>query len=108
MLSSSNDNFPAVEQNLKMSWGKWGRLTNILGREGVDRRTVESFYVAVVQVVLVFDSETWLMIPRLEKVIEGFHHRVVRQMAVMYPKRQRYGTLVYTPIGAELEIVGLE
>ena len=46
--------------------------------------------------------------PQLEKYLEGFHHRAVRQMAGMGPKRQRDGTWVYTPIGAALEMVGVE
>ena len=63
---------------------------------------------AVVQAVLLFGSETWVMTPRLEKSLEGFHHQAVRQMAGMGPKFQRYGKWVYTPIGAALVIVGLE
>ena len=38
-LSSTNDDWPAVEQNLRRERGKWGRLAKILGREGKDRRT---------------------------------------------------------------------
>ena len=43
---------------------------------------------AVVQAVLPFGSETWIMIPRLEKSLEGFHHRAARWMTGMGPKRQ--------------------
>ena len=67
-------------------------MDNILGREAADRRTVGRFYVAVVQVVLLFGSETGFMTHRLERSIEGFHHRAVRQMAGMVPKRQWDGT----------------
>ena len=65
-------------------------------------------YVVVVQAVLLFGSETWLMIPRLEKAIDGFYQRAVWRMAGMGPKRQQGGTWVYTPIGAALAMVGLE
>ena len=63
---------------------------------------------AVVQVVLLFLSETWLLTPKLENPLKGFHHQAVRRMAGRGPKRQRGGTWVYTPIGAALELVGLE
>ena len=66
------------------------------------------FYVAVVQAVIIFESETWVLTPRLEKAFEGFHHWGVWRMAGMVPKCQRDGTWVYTPIGAVLEMVGLE
>ena len=47
------------------------------------------------------------MTPRVEKVLEGFRHRAVRRMEGMGPKRQRYGTWVYPPIGAALSTVGM-
>ena len=63
---------------------------------------------AVVQAVLLFGSKTWVLTPRLDKSLEGFHHRVARQMAGMVTKRQRDGTWVYTPIGAALEMVQMD
>ena len=57
-LLYSNDDWLAVEQNLCRAWGNWGQLAKILGREEADVRTVGRFYVAVVQVVLLFGSET--------------------------------------------------
>ena len=44
----------------------------------------------------------------MEKALEGLHHRVVRHMVGMVPKRQRGGTWVYPPIGAALTTVGLD
>ena len=44
---------------------------------------------------------------RLEKALEGFHHRAVRQMTGMGTKRQRDGTWVYPPIDTALAMVGL-
>ena len=87
--------------------GKWGRLAKILGREGADRRTVGRFYVAVLQEVLLFGSDTWVLTPWLEKYLEGFHHWAARRMASMGPKIQQDGTWLYPPIGAELVMVGL-
>ena len=46
--------------------------------------------------------------PRLDKYLEGFHHWAVRRMAGMGTKCQQDRTWVYTPIGAALEMVGLE
>ena len=71
-------------------------------------RMTGRFYVAVVQAVLLFGSEMWVLTPQLEKALEGFHHRAERRMAVMGPKRQPDGTWLYPPIGAALTMVGLE
>ena len=56
----------------------------------------------VVQVVLLFGSEMWAMTPWLEKSLKIFHHQAVQRMAGMFPKCQRDGTRVYTPIWAAL------
>ena len=62
----------------------------------------------VVQAVLIFWSETWVMTPWLDKSLEGFHHCTVRRMACMGPKRQQDRTRVSTPVGAVLSTVRLE
>ena len=50
-------------------------MEKILGREGEDKTTTQRFYVAVVQAVIMFGSETWVLNPRLEKAHAGFHHQ---------------------------------
>ena len=80
----------------------------ILGREGEDRIMAGIFYVWVVKVVLMFGSDTWVMTPHLEKSLEIFHHRVVRQMVVMGPKRQQYVTWMYPQIVEAMATVGID
>ena len=108
MMSSTDDDWTSVERNLRRTGVKWGRLAKILGRKGVNRRTVVRLYVAVVHAVLLFGSETWVLAPWLEKGIEGFCHRGVRRMAGMVPKRQWDETYVYPHIGSALAMVELE
>ena len=95
MLLSFNNNWLEIEYNLQRAWGKWGRLENILVREGAGRRTTGEFYVAVVQAVLLFGTNMWVLTPPLDKYFEGFHHRAVRQISGMVPKSQLDGTWVY-------------
>ena len=83
-------------------------MVKILGIEGADRRTAGRFYGAVVQAVLLFVSEMWVVTTWMEKALAGFRHRVVRRIAGMDPKRQRYRAWVYTHIGAELLTVVLD
>ena len=107
-LWSSNDDWMAVELNLQRTREKWGRMEKILGRWGADKRILGRLYTALVQVVILFGSETWVLTSRLEKSLKGFHHREARRMAGVGPNSQWDGTWVYPPIGAELEMVGLE
>ena len=97
-----------MEQNLWRTREKWVRLEKILGRKGEDKKTAACFCVAVVKVVLLFESKMWVLTPRLEKSIEGFHHWETWRMSGMGPKCQRDGTWVYPSIGAALESVELE
>ena len=46
-------------------------MVRILGREVEARRTVGIFYVEVVQAVILFGSEMWVVTPCLEKAIAG-------------------------------------
>ena len=63
---------------------------------------------AVVQAVLLFGSKMLVLNSRLEKDLDGFHHEAAQRMVGMGPKRQQDGTWVHPPIGAALEMVGLE
>ena len=81
---------------------------NLLGGVGADNIIIGRFYVAVVQVVILFRSEKWIMTPLLEKSLNLFHYRVVWQMAGMVPKRQRDGTWVYPPIRVDLAKMGMD
>ena len=54
--------------------------------EGEDKRMTGRVYVAVVQAVTLSGSKMWVITPRLEKSLEGFHHRAARRMAGMGPK----------------------
>ena len=62
----------------------------------------------LVKAVLFFGSETWVVTPRLEKALTGFHHRVVWRMAGMGTKFQLNGKWVYPTIGVVLVMVVLE
>ena len=107
ILLSPDDDWPLAEQNIRQAQGKWEKMVNILGSEGADKRTAGIFYVAVVQAVILFWSETWVLTHFQENSLSGFHHQAVQRKSGMGPKRQWYGTWMYPPIGAALEMVGL-
>ena len=57
----------------KILWKKWDRLLRFLGWEGEDARKLGTLYMAVVQAVLLFESETWVMYPQIGRKMGGFH-----------------------------------
>ena len=46
-------------------------MDRILGREGVDTRTLGHFYVMAVQAILLFGSETWVATLQIKRLWGG-------------------------------------
>jgi hypothetical protein len=66
------------------------------------------FYKAVVQSVLLYGCETWVITSQVLRVLEGFHHRVARRLSGKRPYYLSRGNQwVYPPIGEALEAAGL-
>ena len=65
------------------------------------------FYKAIVQTVLLYGSESWVVAPQMLEVLKGFHHRVARKIPGKMARRQADGSWVYPPIVDALEGVGL-
>lgn len=105
--SNIDVDWPAVMTNLKKARKKWGRMSRILGREGADAKISGTFYVAVVQQILLSGSETWVVTPRIRKALEGFHHRVARRISRKMPRRRPDGSWYYPPLAGALRDAGL-
>ena len=70
----------------------------MLVREGSDDWTLGMFYIAVVQSVILYGSETWFMFLHIGRTLGRFHNRVVRRLVGRQPKRRMDGTLGYPPL----------
>ena len=68
-----------------------------LSREGGDNQTSDSIYSAVIQSVMLYGSETWVMTPCIGRVWGGFHHRVAHRLMGRQPQRVRNGLWVHPP-----------
>ena len=58
----------------------WKRITRILSRKGVEQRVSRFFFKAVVQAVLIFGAETWVVTPRMGGFLGGFQDQVARNL----------------------------
>ena len=107
-LSANDSDWPALYHNLVKARQRWARATRILTRDGAQPRVSGMFYKAIVQTVLLYGSETWVLTSSMLKVLEGFHNRVARRIAgkmpYYVPTEDRW---VYPPTGEALEIAGL-
>jgi len=103
-LSSTDDDWPAIYKNISTARKRWARISRVLAREGADPGVSAMFYKAVVQSVLLYGCETWVVTPAVLRVLSGFHHRVARRLT---GKRGRYlhheDRWVYPPIDEVLQ-----
>ena len=51
-----------------------------MGREGATTRISGMFFKSVVQQVILFGAETWVVTPRKEKALSGFIHGAARRL----------------------------
>ena len=72
VMTAGDDDWPAVAVNLLKARKIWGRLSRILSQEGADVRVSGNFFKAVVQAVLLFGAETWVLTSRIERALESF------------------------------------
>ena len=72
VLAAEDDDWPEVVHNHQQARHKWARMTQILSREGADARTLGQIYLAVVQSVLLYGSETWVLTPLMQRVPGAF------------------------------------
>ena len=56
---------------LVKSRAMWRRVTSILSREVAELRVSVFFFKAMVQLILIFGAETWVVIPRIGRVLGG-------------------------------------
>ena len=94
--------------NLGKARNSWGRLSCILIREGADPKVSEHYYKVVVQAVLLFGEETWVITPRMEQALDSFQHRVSRRITGRQPRRRRGGIWDYPPLAEAMGGEGFE
>ena len=69
LLSAADDDWPAVIHNLEKARTVWRRILRTLSSEGERPRVYEFFFKTVVQLMLLFGEETWVVTPRMGRVL---------------------------------------
>ena len=106
MLSSLDSDWPAVHRNLSRARQRWGSVSRVLAREGANPRISGMFYKAVVQTVLLYGCESWVLSKTMDDVLVRFHHRIARRLSGC-TARKRGDQWEYPPIAEALETAGL-
>ena len=107
ILTEGDDNWPAVAGNMGKSRNSWGRLQGILSREGATKRVLGDFFKAVVQKVLLFGAETWVVSPRMERALSAFIHGAEIRITGRQPRRGRDEKCFYPSLEGAMKEAGL-
>jgi len=110
ITSDDDDDLPAVRENMKKARKRWARVSRVLTRNGASPKMMGKFYTAVVQSVLLYGSETWVLSEKMRRMLEGFHNRCARQMTkrFIHPDLENDGEWIAPPVAATLEAAGLQ
>ena len=69
VLTNLGGDWLAVVGDLRKAQKRWARLSRILGREGARTKVLGVFFKAVVQAVILFGLETWVVTPRMGQAL---------------------------------------
>ena len=79
-LDDRDDDTYAIMENIRKARSQWNCLARILKREGANAVCMGRFYLAVVQAVLLYGSDSWTITEGNMKRIHSFHNRAVRYL----------------------------
>ena len=80
----------------------------MLGSERGTPKTMAKFYMAIVQAVLLFGSETWAITKDMQGRLDAFHHRCARYLTHRHIRQKPDGTWEYPSSSGVLEEAGLK
>ena len=80
VILAADDDWTAVVRKLSRARAVWKRMTRSLSREGAAPRVSSFFLKAVVQAVLLFGSDTWVVTPRMGEALGGFQVQLAIRM----------------------------
>ena len=80
VMAMAYDNWTVVVGTLWKAQKIWAQMGRILVWEGAFPRVLGVFFKAVVQAVLLFGSETWVLTPRMGRDLGSFQNRVARRI----------------------------
>ena len=107
ILTEGDDEWLAVAGNLGKARKIWGRLQGIINREGATKRVLGNFFKAVVQQVLLFGAETWVVSTRMERALSAFIHGVASRITGRQLRRGWDGKWFYPSLAGAMKEAGL-
>ena len=71
VILATDDHWPAVVITVARAKMAWRRMSRIFSREVATPCVSEFFFKAMIQAVMLFGAETWVIIPRMGTALGG-------------------------------------
>ena len=98
ILTASDNNWTLSVGSLRKVQKNLSWLSRILGRERDNPWVLGVFSKAVVQSLLLFRLETWVMTPHMGRDMVGFKHRVGSQITGRHTRQIMEGSWKISPL----------
>ena len=98
----AGDDWTEVIRNLTKARVVWRKMLSILSREGERPRVSGIFFKDVVQSVLLFGAETWVVNPCMGRVRGGFQYQVLQRLTGRLLWQRSDGRWEYNSVEAEI------
>ena len=108
IMTENDEDHHAMTRQLSRAKQKWGRFSAVLRSQGVKPKVMGYFYKAVVQAVLLYGSESWVLSEFFLKQLRSFHARVARYLTGRHIRQREDGSWFHPPTDDVLEEAGLE
>jgi hypothetical protein len=108
IISFDDSDTPAVSARLALARAKWGRMSKVLSTQTASPRVMGKFYTAVLQAILLYGCESWVIPKRTLQRLDAFHHRCARHIAHRHIRRHPDGTWAHPHNADVLRICGLQ
>ena len=87
ILSEDDDDTKCITTQIARARAKWWRIAKILKSKGANAKIMGKFYKAVIQAVLLYGAESWVLTKESTRKLNSFHLRAVRHMSGQHIKK---------------------
>ena len=106
-VAYNNSDWAALYQNLWMARRRWRMLGKMVTEAGSTVWERGMLYKAVVQSVLLYGSEIWVVMRAMLKVLVGFYHRLARKIMGITARHTTSGEWEWPLLVEALETAGI-
>jgi hypothetical protein len=81
IINDSDEDLPAVENQLRKARQVWARISKIIKKQtNCNIKIMSSFYKSIVQTILLYGSESWVLTQFMMNKLNSFHNMCARHI----------------------------